>query len=248
MGACWLIMKTEGELQEKAIGWAKIAWLPVVVGMVLISMATPWISATVRDRWFALPEIIALMTIPALDRRRALHGAGDAEHADRPRPALLAAVRADDRRVPVRLPRPRLQHLPFVVIDQLTIWQAASSPGSAEVHPGRRLHLGAGDRRLHDLFVPRVPGQDGRAEVRLARVVSCALRRGRAGRRAVVAPPRFAPGALRSLRGGGCEATAHLNAVGPPGSAGPAPRAPDLPPLRYDARRSRCALTRPPHA
>ena len=26
MGATWLIMKTDGELQGKAIGWAGIAW------------------------------------------------------------------------------------------------------------------------------------------------------------------------------------------------------------------------------
>ncbi len=64
MGACWLIMKTEGDLQARAIAWARTAWWPVVVGMVLISMATPWVSATVRDRWFALPEIIALSAIP----------------------------------------------------------------------------------------------------------------------------------------------------------------------------------------
>jgi len=47
----------------------------MVGGLVLISMATPWVSETVRERWFALPEIIALMAIPAMtagDRR--LHG------------------------------------------------------------------------------------------------------------------------------------------------------------------------------
>ena len=66
MGAAWLIMKTEGELQERAIGWARIAWAPMVGGLVLISMATPWISETVRERWFALPEIIALMAIPLM--------------------------------------------------------------------------------------------------------------------------------------------------------------------------------------
>jgi cytochrome d ubiquinol oxidase subunit II len=38
----------------------------MVGGMVLISMATPWISATVRERWFSLPEIIALMAIPLM--------------------------------------------------------------------------------------------------------------------------------------------------------------------------------------
>ena len=50
MGAAWLIMKTEGALQERAIGWAKTAWAPMVGGMVLISMATPWVSDVVRDR------------------------------------------------------------------------------------------------------------------------------------------------------------------------------------------------------
>ncbi len=132
MGACWLIMKTEGGLQERAIGWARIAWLPVVVGMVLISMATPWISATVRHRWFALPEIIALSAIPL--------ATGAALWTVR---ALLAG----------RLVRGALCWLPFalmvgvfllgflglaysiypfVVIDRLTVWQAASSTESLE--------------------------------------------------------------------------------------------------------------------
>ena len=130
MGACWLVMKSEGALQEKAIGWAKIAWPPVVAGMILISMATPWISATVRDRWFALPEIIALMTIPLSTA------------------AALYTVRA---MLSTRIVRGPLCWLPFalmiavflfgflglaysiypyVVIDQLTIWQAASAPES----------------------------------------------------------------------------------------------------------------------
>src|SRR6185295_18960428 len=44
MGATWLVMKTDGELQRRAVQWAKIAWLPMVIGLVLISMATPWVS------------------------------------------------------------------------------------------------------------------------------------------------------------------------------------------------------------
>ena len=50
LGAGWLIMKTEGELQRQAVRWAKIAWAPVVLGMGLISLATPWVSATVREQ------------------------------------------------------------------------------------------------------------------------------------------------------------------------------------------------------
>src|SRR4051812_19137475 len=60
LGACWLILKTEGELQKRAVGWAKTAWLPVVIGMGLISIITPWVSPTVRERWFTMPAIIAL--------------------------------------------------------------------------------------------------------------------------------------------------------------------------------------------
>jgi cytochrome d ubiquinol oxidase subunit II len=130
LGALWLVMKTEGALQEKAIGWARLAWLPVVVGLVLISMATPWISETVRERWFALPEFIALMAIPLVTG------------------VALFAVRALLRSRVVRGPLAWLPFVlmiavfllgflglaysiyPFVVIDQLTIWQAASSPGA----------------------------------------------------------------------------------------------------------------------
>jgi len=133
MGAAWLIMKTEGELQERAIGWAKTAWAPMVGGMVLISMATPWVSDVVRERWFALPEIIALMAIPLMTGI-----------------ALLAVRGVLDSRV-VRGPVSWLPFVlliivfvlgflglaysiyPFVVIGQMTIWQAASSPEALKV-------------------------------------------------------------------------------------------------------------------
>ena len=57
---------------------------------------------------------------------------------------------------------------PYVVLDQLTIWQAASSPAALKVILVGRLHLGAGHRRLHGVLVPRVPRQDGGAEVRVS--------------------------------------------------------------------------------
>ncbi len=130
LGAAWLIMKTEGELQDKAISWARTAWAPMVAGLVLISLATPWISATVRWRWFGLPEVIALMAIPLTTG------------------ALLLAVRA---LLHTRLVLGAVSWLPFVlligvfvlgflglaysiypyvVIDQMTLWQAASGPAA----------------------------------------------------------------------------------------------------------------------
>jgi len=133
LGAAWLVMKTEGDLQQKAIGWAKQAWAPVVVGMVLISLATPWISATVRERWFALPEIIALMVIPL--------ATGIALMTTR-----MVLDKAIVRTTLCWLPFAALIAVfvlgfiglaysiyPFVVIDRLTIWEAASSTAALKV-------------------------------------------------------------------------------------------------------------------
>ena len=133
LGATWLIMKTDGELQDKAVRWARIAWVPMVAGLVLISLATPWISATVRERWFTLPALIALAAIPLMTG------------------VALVAVRAVLNTRMVRGPLSWLPFVllifvfilgflglayslyPFVVIDRLTIWQAASSTASLKV-------------------------------------------------------------------------------------------------------------------
>ena len=133
MGAAWLIMKTEGALQERAIGWAKIAWAPMVGGLVLISMATPWVSATVRERWFVLPEVIALMAIPLmtgvalLALRGLLYSRVVRGSACWLPFALLVAVFV------LGFLGLAYSIYPYVVIDQLTIWQAASAPEALKV-------------------------------------------------------------------------------------------------------------------
>jgi cytochrome d ubiquinol oxidase subunit II len=133
LGAAWLIMKTEGELQERAVRWAKIAWAPMAGGLVLISMATPWISETVRQRWFALPEVIALAAIPLMTAvlllgvRGLLNSRlvrGDAAWA--PFVLLIAVFVLGFLGLAYSL-------YPWVVIDRLTIWQAASSPAALKV-------------------------------------------------------------------------------------------------------------------
>jgi cytochrome d ubiquinol oxidase subunit II len=133
MGAAWLIMKTEGELQERAIVWAKIAWAPMVGGLVLISMATPWVSETVRERWFALPDIIALMAIPLMTgvALLALRGVLNSRVVHGPvcwLPFVLLIVV-----FVLGFLGLAYSIYPFVVIGQMTIWQAASSAEALEV-------------------------------------------------------------------------------------------------------------------
>ena len=133
IGACWLVMKTEHELQRRAVRWAKLAWPPVVLGMGLVSQATPVVSATVRERWFSMPEFIALLPIP-LATLTAL---------------VLARAVLNSRQVLERLswlPFVAVVSVflfgaiglayslyPYVVMDRLTIWDAASATSSLAV-------------------------------------------------------------------------------------------------------------------
>lgn len=66
IGACWLIMKTEGLLQQKAVGWARYNLINTVVGIVIISLTTPIVSDHIFARWFSIPEIFYLSPIPIL--------------------------------------------------------------------------------------------------------------------------------------------------------------------------------------
>lgn len=64
LGATWLMVKTEGELFDKAVGWARKSVLPMGVGLFLVSIATPFVSEVIASRWFQLPNIIGLLPIP----------------------------------------------------------------------------------------------------------------------------------------------------------------------------------------
>lgn len=64
IGACWLILKTEGELQKKAVDWARKGLYAVVVGFSLISLVTPLVSPRIFDKWFSVPEILLLAPLP----------------------------------------------------------------------------------------------------------------------------------------------------------------------------------------
>ncbi|HAX91125.1 MAG TPA: cytochrome BD ubiquinol oxidase subunit II [Rhodospirillaceae bacterium] len=66
IGACWLIMKTEGELQKKAIAWAGTAVKGTTAGIALVSIATPLVSAHVFARWTTFPDLLILAPLPLI--------------------------------------------------------------------------------------------------------------------------------------------------------------------------------------
>ncbi|TIO94254.1 MAG: cytochrome BD ubiquinol oxidase subunit II, partial [Mesorhizobium sp.] len=64
MGSAWLIYKTEGDLQGKAVRWLRVTLVLTALGMVAVSLATPFASPRIFDRWFLWPEILYLSPLP----------------------------------------------------------------------------------------------------------------------------------------------------------------------------------------
>ena len=66
IGAGWVIFKTDGALQKKAVRWAQGGIWGVVIGMGAVSLATPLVSARIFDKWFRFPEIVTLAPLPLM--------------------------------------------------------------------------------------------------------------------------------------------------------------------------------------
>lgn len=124
LGATWLILRTEGDLREKAIRWSRwgLGW--VALGMLLVSAATPLVSETVRDKWFDFPRTLGLMALPAVTLLawawvwRSL-GRSDAK----PFAGAVVIYACAFLGLAYSL-------FPYVVIDRLTIWEAAAHPSA----------------------------------------------------------------------------------------------------------------------
>jgi cytochrome d ubiquinol oxidase subunit II len=66
LGATWLVIKTEGELQE----WARrhAIWLTfaVIAAMAAVSLWTPFLNNAIAARWFAWPDLLFLSPVPII--------------------------------------------------------------------------------------------------------------------------------------------------------------------------------------
>jgi cytochrome bd ubiquinol oxidase subunit II len=134
LGATWLIGRTEGALQKQAVGWARWGLLWVALGVALVSIASPLASETVRGRWFDFPRTLALMLLPAASAAawlwiwRAIGRLARGERAAEWAPfAGAVAIFA------LAFAGLAYSLFPYVVIDRLTIWQAAAHPSALKV-------------------------------------------------------------------------------------------------------------------
>lgn len=131
IGACWLIMKTEGVLQQKSVRWARLSLWGTMIAIVVISVATPLVSERIFAKWFSFPNIVLLAPIPLITV--SLIVALEVMLRQMPKP--------DDRWnwVPFALTIGifilcfhglAYSFYPYIVPDQMTIVESASAPES----------------------------------------------------------------------------------------------------------------------
>jgi cytochrome d ubiquinol oxidase subunit II len=124
LGSTWLVLRAEGELQKKAIAWARwgLGW--VALGVALISVATPLASGTVRDKWFSLPNAIFVSPLPILTVAAGFFVWRTLGRSDwKPFAGAVAIFALSFAGLAYSL-------FPYVVLDRLTIWDAAAHPSS----------------------------------------------------------------------------------------------------------------------
>jgi len=66
LGACFLVMKTRGTLQERMSALALPLGICVLAFIAVVSLWTPFLSPDLRARWFSWPNIAILSPVPVL--------------------------------------------------------------------------------------------------------------------------------------------------------------------------------------
>lgn len=129
MGATWLVMRTGGRVRFKSLLWAEWGLIWTGLALFAVSVATPLVSDTVRDKWFDFPRTLPLMALPAAavalgvaaeeTLRRLLRGRRGRDWLPF---ACAVGIFA------VAFAGLAYSMYPYVVIDRITLWEAAAHP------------------------------------------------------------------------------------------------------------------------
>ena len=131
IGAAWLVMKSEGELQWRAVRWARISLWCTAVGIVAVSVVNPLVVPGVFEKWLAFPQVILLAPVPVVTA--ALVIGTDRYLAGCPWPGdrgcwipFVAGVAV----FVLCFQGLAYSFYPWVVPGRMSIWEAASAPAS----------------------------------------------------------------------------------------------------------------------
>jgi cytochrome bd ubiquinol oxidase subunit II len=125
LGAGWLVLKTEDDIQARARRYGRVCLAVVVIGIVVVSLWTPLANDAVFSRWFSWPNILILSPVPiatalvAWATWRALSGASQFG-------GFIGAVGL----FALSYIGMTISLFPMIVPHHFTLMQAASPPGT----------------------------------------------------------------------------------------------------------------------
>ncbi|MCC7252985.1 cytochrome d ubiquinol oxidase subunit II [Hyphomicrobium sp.] len=125
LGATWLVMKTDGAVQEKARRQAKLLLPVVLAALAIVSLWTPLAIPRIFERWFTMPNFLLLAPVPLLTAYAAWRcwSGLQKEHETAPFVATIALFLLGFLGLAV-------SNLPYIVPPTLDVWQAAAHPSS----------------------------------------------------------------------------------------------------------------------
>jgi cytochrome bd ubiquinol oxidase subunit II len=125
LGAGWLILKTEGGLQDWARALGRRALIGVLIGIALVSLWTPWAKPEIAERWFSWPHIVILAPVPILTALIAYWVWRSLNNRSEAAPFIGAILLFVMSYLGLAI-----SLFPLIVPYKFTLWEAASSPST----------------------------------------------------------------------------------------------------------------------
>jgi len=124
LGAGWLILKTEGEVQAASRRQARLCFLATLAAVGIVSLWTPLMDGDIARRWFSWPNIAFLTPVPLLTALFAiLEWRAIADPRSELRPFLYAVLLFSLSYLGIAI-----SLFPMIVPHHYSLWQASSSP------------------------------------------------------------------------------------------------------------------------
>jgi cytochrome d ubiquinol oxidase subunit II len=126
LGAGWLVLKTEGELQQWARMQGRRCLIAVLIAVAVASIWTPIMDPDIARRWFSWPNIVYLSPVPVITAAIAYlewRALNNPRSEAMPFVAAIALFTMSYIGIAISL-------WPMIVPHKYTLWEAASAPST----------------------------------------------------------------------------------------------------------------------